>query len=403
MNQAVPAKKPRDVRLDFFRGVSMLIIFVAHVPGNWLAEVIPARFGLSDAAHMFVFISGWAAAIAFGGTFVRFGFLTGTARIAWRCLQLYAAHIGLFVVVAATCAAFAESLGGIEYAQRLSIGGFWVDPGATLVALFTLAYVPLYFDILPLYMVVLAMVPAMMALRRWHPAAPFAASVGLWIAVQATGFGPPSNHAEGALWGFNPFAWQLIFFTGYALSIGWAPRPRFAPGLVAASTAYLVVSAAVMIPAVYESYMLVGDLRGWVLAHAHKPNLDPRQYLHFLALAVVVIAALRGREHWLAQRWARPFVKLGQQALIVFVSGMALSHVGGMVLATYGTGPLLQLAVNGAAFAMLFALAYAAAWIKHAPWKESRTRPIATPAPVPALASAPAEARLPLAEIPSRG
>jgi hypothetical protein len=147
--------------------------------------------------------------------------------------------------------------------------------------------------------------------------------------------------------------------------------------------------------------MLIGDLRGWVLAHAHKPNLDPRQYLHFLALAIVVVAALRGREHWLARRWARPFVKLGQQALIVFVSGMALSHVGGMVLATYGTGPLLQLAVNGGAFALLFALAYGAAWIKHAPWKESRTRPLA--AAVPAAASAPAEASLPLAGVASRG
>ena len=86
-------RKPRDVRVDFFRGAALLIIFVAHVPGNWLGNWIPARFGMSDAAHMFVFISGYAAAIAFGGTFVRHGFVAGTARIAMRCLQLYGAHI----------------------------------------------------------------------------------------------------------------------------------------------------------------------------------------------------------------------------------------------------------------------------------------------------------------------
>ena len=93
------AKKPRDVRGEFFRGAALLIIFVAHVPGNFLGDWIPARFGLSDAAHMFVFISGYAAAIAFGGTFLRFGFLAGTGRIAIRCAQLYGAHIGLFVAV----------------------------------------------------------------------------------------------------------------------------------------------------------------------------------------------------------------------------------------------------------------------------------------------------------------
>ena len=53
----------RDPRLDVFRGLAMAIILVAHVPGNPLAEFIPARFGPSDAAEMFVFCSGFAAAL----------------------------------------------------------------------------------------------------------------------------------------------------------------------------------------------------------------------------------------------------------------------------------------------------------------------------------------------------
>jgi len=40
------------------------------------------------------------ASIAFGGTFLRQGWLIGTARIAYRCLQLYAAQIGMFFAVA---------------------------------------------------------------------------------------------------------------------------------------------------------------------------------------------------------------------------------------------------------------------------------------------------------------
>src|SRR5262249_38674622 len=69
----MPSTPPagRDARLDFFRGAALFIIFAAHVHDDWLWSIIPARFGFSDAADLFVFLSGFAASIAFGGTFVR--------------------------------------------------------------------------------------------------------------------------------------------------------------------------------------------------------------------------------------------------------------------------------------------------------------------------------------------
>src|SRR5208337_1620931 len=63
-------------------------------------EYIPARFGFSSAAEMFVFCSGCASAIAFGSVFARCGWGIGTIRIACRIWQLYWAHIGLFLVLA---------------------------------------------------------------------------------------------------------------------------------------------------------------------------------------------------------------------------------------------------------------------------------------------------------------
>jgi hypothetical protein len=94
----------RDPRLDVFRGLAMCIILLAHMRWTVLADYIPARFGLSDAAEMFVFLSGCASAIAFGGTFRRAGFLIGSARIAYRCGQLYFAHLMLFFIIAALVA-----------------------------------------------------------------------------------------------------------------------------------------------------------------------------------------------------------------------------------------------------------------------------------------------------------
>jgi len=90
------AAKPRDLRLDFFRGVALLLIFIAHVPDNWLARYRPGYFGFSDSADIFVFVSGYAAALAYGRIFSRAGFIVGTARIAKRFTELYASHLGLF-------------------------------------------------------------------------------------------------------------------------------------------------------------------------------------------------------------------------------------------------------------------------------------------------------------------
>jgi hypothetical protein len=89
---ALPAARPkRDGRLDLARGVTMLIIFVAHVPANPWADYIPARMGFSSGAEAFVLCSGLACGIAFGGTFRREGWLAGTRRVARRIGQLWLA------------------------------------------------------------------------------------------------------------------------------------------------------------------------------------------------------------------------------------------------------------------------------------------------------------------------
>ncbi|MCB1403190.1 MAG: OpgC domain-containing protein, partial [Rhodobacteraceae bacterium] len=99
-----PRARPRDPRLDFFRGLAMFIIVMAHTPGNVWTLWIPARFGFSDAAEIFVFCSGMASAIAFGGTFASRGWILGAVRTLFRVWQVYWAHIGAFLVTAALMA-----------------------------------------------------------------------------------------------------------------------------------------------------------------------------------------------------------------------------------------------------------------------------------------------------------
>src|SRR6266700_4041067 len=54
----------RDVRLDLFRGLANWAIFLDHIPHEVLSSFTTRNYGFSDAADLFVFISGYTAALA---------------------------------------------------------------------------------------------------------------------------------------------------------------------------------------------------------------------------------------------------------------------------------------------------------------------------------------------------
>jgi len=164
----VGGQRVRDPRLDFYRGIAMLIIFTSHAPNNFWGDWIPGRFGFSDATEIFVFCSGMASAIAFGTSYDRRGWVLGTARVLFRCWQVYWAHICLFFAL--LFMVIAIDTGGFEkiYVNSLALQVFLNNTREALFGLLTLTYVPNYFDILPMYLVILAMMPVMYALARVH-------------------------------------------------------------------------------------------------------------------------------------------------------------------------------------------------------------------------------------------
>jgi hypothetical protein len=371
------AKRVRDPRLDFFRGLAMFFIYAAHSDGNILYYLIPARFGPSDSADLFVFVSGITVAIAFGGTFARQGWLIGTARTAYRCMQLYTAQIGMFCALA-VIVIVGTRVWGNDYVSEIGFQHFIADPADALVGLLTLTYVPPYVDILPLYIFALAMVPLAMALARVDHRLVLATSIGLYLAANIWRLNLP-NHTEEHFWHFNPLAWQLIFFTGFSLRRGWVRVPKNCPWLFHLSVAIIVLGVAISVPSIYQRVRVIEALHQWAAAYNDKTYLDPIRYLHFLAVAYVTVTVLNGREQMLLSPPLAPIVKCGQQALSIFISGMLLSHIGGMVLDHIGTGLGPQILVNGISILALVAIAYTVAWFKRAPWKQSAPKPVAVP------------------------
>jgi len=227
------AKRPRDPRLDFFRGIGMFIIFIAHVPSNWWTLWIPARFGFSDATEIFVFCSGMASALAFGKIFDTHGIGMGTARIVHRMWQVYWAFIGQFLIiavglVAVTDSGFLTDCCGLtqDYVVSLNLRHLFDNTAVALTGLMSLTWVPNYFDILPMYIVILALIPVIMLAARISVPLAFAVSIGLWLASQFGFLDLPAEPWSDRRWFFNPFAWQLVFFSPALPSCAAGYRPR---------------------------------------------------------------------------------------------------------------------------------------------------------------------------------
>ena len=379
--------RQRDLRLDFFRGIAMFIILVAHIQSDWLALWIPARFGFSDATEMFVFCSGMASAIAFGRVFREQGLLIGTSRVLYRMWQVYWAHIGLFITVAVTTVWLTNlKLTDTDYTGMLNLYRFFGAPLAHLPALLTLTYVPNYFDILPMYIAVLAMMPLVVALSRIHLALVAVLVVGLWLGANITGLNFPAEPNSARPWFFNPFAWQLVFFTGFAFMSGWLKAPPIDRRLVWLALAIVVLS----IPFAYFRIINeVPEIRIWRKANdvlINKTNFGILRYIHFLALAYLAVAIVGPKgsrisagpaNPILARIWARvlPVITtVGQQSLAVFVFSMFYAVLLTALFDYVGRSYFSMIWVNILGAAGIALVAYIAQWFKAKPWAKKEAK-----------------------------
>ncbi len=209
----------------------------------------------------------------------------------------------------------------------------------------------------------------------------------LWVAATAglnlpaeLWFSKPSDRT----WFFNPFAWQLVFFTGFALMAGWLPPPPVHRALVLAAIAVVVLSVPFAWHKVIGASEFVRDWRKEWSVLFDKSDFGILRYIHFLALAYLAWVCAgpvgaRLRRGGLAGAVIALIMRVGQQSLAVFAASMVMARVLGAVLDLAGGGMLAALAVNLAGFAMIIAVARLAAFFKSKPWKTAQLRPAADP------------------------
>ena len=358
---------PRDLRLDFFRGVSLILIFIDHIPENILSYFTLQAVAFFDAAEVFIFISGFTAALVYGRRLASKGALYATAQVLRRAWQLYVAHIFMFVLFIAEVSYTATAFKNPMFNEEMRVTDFLDEPHIAVIKALLLEFQPNFLDILPLYILMLVIFPAILLGMQRHRLWVLVPSAIIYLAVQIFDITVPAYPA-GHVWYFNPLAWQFLFVAGAVLGNRTAHGGSFAALLrLAYPVAAVVFAAALVVKLSWTLHGVWEPIPGLFLKElwpVNKNNLSPLRLVPFFALVLLVARLVSPQARFLGSRVARPLVLCGQQSLEIFCLGILLSALGHFILAEYDSAIAVQLAVNVAGIAVMLLIAKMIDWYK---------------------------------------
>jgi hypothetical protein len=365
-----PAPKPgRDVRLDFFRGLALIFIFLNHIPSNAASWITNRNFGFSDATEIFVFISGYSAAVAYGTLMLRRGFALAAVKLLHRAWQLYIAHIFLFVVFTAQIAYVATRFNNPMFSEEMNLVSFMNEPHVNLIQALLLKFRPANMDVLPLYIVLLLAFPPLLWLLHRRPYVALAASALLWLVANYQNWSLPSYPADKT-WVFNPLCWQFLFVLGAWCGMRRDAMSKLAPHdkvLLPAAVIYLALAAFIVATWSFES---LGDyVPAWLsrlLYPIDKSNMDVLRLVHFFALAYIVLRVTPTNSPVFSWVVARPLLWCGRHSLVIFCLGTFLAFTGYFYLVEVNGSVLAQLAVSMLGIGIMVLTARVLTWYKAA-------------------------------------
>lgn len=332
----------RDLRIDFFRGLCLVMIFINHVPGTIYEWVTSRNFGHSDAAEGFVLMAGVAAALAYSRP-IREGLRWSVICRIWkRAWTLYLVHIMLSVAALGLISFGVKYMDSTEILTRNGFARFINMPLDVHLGLPVLGYQLGYVNILPMYMVLMLAAPFILwCALRW-PLRSWAGAFLFWLLTGYYGWNMPNIPQEGG-WFFNPFAWSILFTTGALIGISLKDGKRLVPvwrGLQGLALIVLIVSCTAI------QWPRFGNALGhgfWLLQEAGLPRLFttfdktfvslPR-LLHILSLAYV-LSSMGIFLHMARSRLVAPVRLIGRHSLPVFALGTLLAFAAQVIKGAY--------------------------------------------------------------------
>jgi hypothetical protein len=355
----------RDHRLDMFRGIALVMIFINHVPGTVYENFTSRNFGFSDAAEAFVFMSGMAAGLAYSNRF-RIGSTWLAMTKVWaRARQLYFVHLTITLLSLAVFAAAALWFDREQLLTQNNLASLFRRPLSAMIGIPLLTHQLGYLNILPLYTVLLLATPLLLVIGLRRPWLLLAASVLLWAAAGQFRLNLPNFPTPGG-WFFNPFSWQLLFVIGLLSGAAMKQGERFIAYsrlLFWGAASFLVLALlwgkVPALGAAGGSFLRMLEQSGvpFYVTAFDKTFVTVPRLLHALAL-FYVLGSLTVMSSLAASRVAAPFRLLGRQGLAVFAFGTVLSIALQALKSGTSADPLIDGLLIGGSIAAMLALAW---------------------------------------------
>ena len=306
--------------IDFWRGFALLTIFIDHVPGLFYENYTIRHFGLADAAELFVFLAGWSMRLLMDNRKERMSLPSAIMRLETRALTIFFAQLIITQMALALTAAGSMLLDNPLFLNWNNAAAAFEAPLETQIAIVLLSHQLGFFDILPLYVVIIAGAPLCVIADRIWKWLPLVLSVALYAVILWSGVNLPTWPVEGR-WYFNPFAWQLVFVLGYVLADAKGPAAalrRHKTGLRWLGLAGVAAGLAMGLTDYSPDPLRVPEPKLFFMFD--KTFVTPARILHLLAL-VALFNGLFGH----IERWSTPLARflsmLGRNSLHVFCIG----------------------------------------------------------------------------------
>jgi hypothetical protein len=345
----------RDLRIDACRGIALCCIFLDHVPNNIGSWLTLRNYGFSDAAEVFMFVSGVTCALAYGKAWRCEGWSGVISRTLRRSWDIYVA----FLLLTLACAILVHLAGSGRLADESNTRILLDQPGATLAHAAILQYRSVNTDVLPIFVLLHLLFAPLLWLLQRVPNLTLGASLALYVLVHVFGWTVaawPNSH-----WAFNPIAWQLLVVLG----AWWMIEGKRIRPYVTSRTALVLAVLFLLFSLVIALSWHIKPLEERIppaLAKLFYPldksNLDPLRLLHFLAMAVLAAWLVPRNWRGLTTPVMRGAIRCGENSLPIYCLGVLLAFISHMVLLDISNGIAMQTALSvGGIAAMIVAAA----------------------------------------------
>lgn len=331
----------RDLRIDLLRGLALLMVWVDHFEDAvGIAVFSPwtlRAWGPSDAAELFVLLSGLVVGRAYSNRLTRNGFRPAFVHALWRTVMLYVGY-ALAGVILIWSSRFLELR---HHPHLLARDASSDDALGMVLRLLSLQSAPSPLQILLLYLAWLPVSPFLVAClrRRFWPT--LMVSAGMYLYVQPFWHSSRPDFVVTG-WYFRPWGWQLLYIIGLAGGVRWQRKGVTSDQSIKCETRFLwrrtIAVAAVLVVGYFLRQHLSGDqsgrpagpsipLHNLLVSLSSKSPLGPIRLVHAVAVTSLILSLLPGP--W---RTSLPnglhFVGLcGRNSLLIYAVGVAVLPV----------------------------------------------------------------------------